>query len=191
VTVVCFTRGEASTLGVAELDLAIVRERELRDAAAMLGVESVALFDYLDGHLDRAPLDELAKVIDTHAAGADLVMVFDEDGITGHPDHRRATEAALTWAHAANVAVLAWTLPADIADTLNVELGVGLIGRPRDLIDIELSVNRTRQIRAAECHRSQADGNTVLWRRLEVQGDHESLRYLSRPSSSGVVSGEN
>lgn len=179
--VVCFTRGEASTLGASGVDLAVVRERELRDAATVLGVESVVLLDYRDGRLDQTPVRELVGHVDAHAAGADLVVAFDDNGVTGHPDHRRATEAAVAWAQTANVAVLAWTLPIDIADALNTELGVGFIGRPQALIDIELRVDRTLQRRAIECHHSQADGNNVLWRRLEMQRDDESLRYLSHP----------
>ncbi len=31
------------------------------------------------------------------------LLVFDPDGVTGHPDHRHATQAALTAAHAAGL----------------------------------------------------------------------------------------
>ena len=56
-------------------------------------------------------------MLGSYAGGADLVMVFDEDGITGHPDHRCGTEAPMAWAQATNMAVLTWTLPSKIANT--------------------------------------------------------------------------
>jgi LmbE family N-acetylglucosaminyl deacetylase len=37
----------------------------------------------------------------------DLLLVFDECGVTGHPDHVRATEAALDAARSAHLPVVA------------------------------------------------------------------------------------
>ena len=37
------------------------------------------------------------------------------DGVTGHPDHRRATEAALAFAAGKDLPVLGWALPASVA----------------------------------------------------------------------------
>src|SRR5664279_5751237 len=42
----------------------------------------------------------------TTQAGA--LLVFDEGGITGHPDHRQATAAALFAAEREDLTVLAW-----------------------------------------------------------------------------------
>jgi hypothetical protein len=41
-----------------------------------------------------------------------------------------------------------------------------------------VEVDRTRQLKAIACHRSQATDNPVLWRRLDLLGDRERLRYL-------------
>ena len=93
------------------------------------------------------PLDELAADVETMAGkvGADLLLVFDEGGVTGHPDHCRATEAAL--AGAPGLPVLAWTLPRRVADSLNAELGTTFIGRADEEVDVVLRTDRAGQHR--------------------------------------------
>ena len=182
VAVLCFTRGEASTLGSPSTALAAQRSSELTRAAAELGVGRLRLLEHPDGSLCSEPLDQLAAEVEAMAEEmvADLVVVFDEGGVTGHPDHRRATEAAL--AARGGLPVLAWAIPRHVADALNEEFGTGFVGRTDDEIDVVLRVDRTRQGRAIACHPSQCDDNPVLERRLTLLGDTESLRWLRRPT---------
>lgn len=70
VRVLCFTHGEASTLGVSSLPLAELRAEELRAAADVLGVEGVQLLAYADGCLADVGLDQLAGIVEDSAAGA-------------------------------------------------------------------------------------------------------------------------
>ena len=56
----CFTHGEATTIGGETGDLASVRAAELRIAAGVLGVDRVELLDYPDGHLAGTGVDQLA-----------------------------------------------------------------------------------------------------------------------------------
>jgi LmbE family N-acetylglucosaminyl deacetylase len=186
VSVLCFTRGEASTLGPGEHELAELRAEELRAAAAVLGVGRVALGNHGDGHLGEVPLEVLAGEIAGLIADdePDLLLVFDEEGITGHPDHRRATEAALACAGSAALPVLAWALPGEVAEQLNAELGTCFMGRDSAELDLVVDVDRTRQRAAISAHASQSTGNTVLWRRLELQGDREALRWLRPPPTT-------
>lgn len=181
-SVLCFTHGEASTLGMAAADLYEVRRGELSSAAAELGIGSVELLDHPDGCLTSVGLDHLAGTVAAVArrVAADLLVVFDEHGVTGHPDHARATEAALAVAPA--LPALAWTVPLQVADAVNAELGTRFVGRGAHEIDLVLTVDREAQWRAISCHASQSDGNTVLRRRLELSGDSESLRWLRRPA---------
>ena len=182
-SVVCFTRGEASTLGAQGADLGLVRARELSGAAHELGVSQVELLGYRDGQLADASMDELSQHV--HQAlqrvEADLVLVFDEGGITGHPDHRRATHAALVAARARDIPVLAWALAERVAHDLGREFGATFVGRRDDELDFLVTVNRTRQLLAISQHVSQAAENRVLARRLELQGSQEVLRWLSPP----------
>ena len=92
--VVTATRGERGRFGDAPESpgLEIVgrtREAELRNAATQLGVREVALLDYLDGDLDRAPAAEAAEKIAVHIRRIrpHVVCTFAPDGAYGHPDH--------------------------------------------------------------------------------------------------------
>jgi N-acetylglucosamine malate deacetylase 2 len=180
---VCFTHGEASTLRDRPGDLAAIRADELRRAATVLGVDRIELHDHPDGALTDIGLDTLTDQVlasTTHHHPSHL-LVFDHGGITGHPDHIRATEAALAAARIAHLPVLAWTLPDDVATLLNAEYGAAFVGRqPADLHEA-VSVNRTRQWQAIACHRSQSTDNPVLLRRLHLLGDTEYLRVLHQP----------
>lgn len=180
VSVLCFTHGEASTLHGVEGALGAIRARELTAAAHELGVTAVHLLDYPDSHLDEVALDELTDHVVRRAQelGADGILAFDTTGITGHPDHVRATQAAVTAAHVLGVDALGWTIPAAVAQALRTEVGADFVGRGPSDIDIVIRVDRVGQRRAVDCHPSQAVPGSALWRRLELAGDVESLRWL-------------
>jgi LmbE family N-acetylglucosaminyl deacetylase len=181
VDVLCLTRGEASTLGSGGgRDLAAERAQELEAAGEVLGVEDTCLLDWPDGELAEHRVVELGVPIAATAGdvGAQALLVFDDTGVTGHADHRRATEAALAVAEARRLPVHAWALPRQVADRLNAEFGTSFAGHPPTALDLEVAVDRQRQRRAVRCHASQATDNAVLWRRLELAGDTDHLRRL-------------
>lgn len=182
VSVLCFTRGEASTLRQSADELLAVRTAELEMAAAELDVAQVVLCGHPDGQLTDTPLAELAAEVSAleGRVAPDLLLVFDTGGVTGHPDHCRATEAALIGS--ADVPVLAWTIPQPVADALNAEFSTGFVGRGDHEIDLVIQVDREAQHRAIARHASQCTDNPVLWRRLELHGDHEAFRWLRLPS---------
>ena len=179
----CFTHGEASTLGTTDVELTVVRAAELAAAAEVLGIRSLQLLSYPDGALSEAPLEELCREVEASADldPIDCLLVFDEGGITGHPDHQRATAAALEASERLGIPVLAWCLPNSIAATLNDEFGAGFIGRQSREIDLEIEVDRRLQHQAISCHASQSTDNIVLWRRMALQGTVDSLRWLIAP----------
>lgn len=177
-SMLCFTQGESSTLGAEYVDLAILRRSELCAAADTLGIGDTTLLTYPDGRLAEVPLEELVDHILQRAAGVDALLVFDEGGVTGHPDHCRATDAALAAAEILDLPVLAWAIPQPIAQQLNTELGTSFVGRDQTELDLMIEVNRTRQLEAIACHGSQSTENPVLWRRLSLLGDGEWLRWL-------------
>ena len=180
VDLVSLTRGEASTLG-ASVDLAHARRRELLAAADELGIGEVHLFDHPDGHLSTVDLDVLAADIRPLAVGSDLLLVYDEGGVTGHPDHDHATAGAMVVAERLDLPVLAWTLDAHVAELLNEEFDGGFVGRPGRDIDLRLPVDRDRQRAAMNRHQSQLAGNLVPGRRIALSGDTEPLRLLRTP----------
>lgn len=183
VTVLCFTQGEASTLHGVEGDLRDVRAHELRAAADVLGIGRVELLGFPDGALADSPVEVLAGHVSRLATevGADGLLVFDAAGVTGHPDHVRATEAAVAAAGQLHLGVLGWTLPQDVSTRLADEFGVAFTGHPAEQIDVVLEVSRSHQRAAVGCHPSQAVPGSVLWRRLVLLDDREHLRWLRVP----------
>jgi len=183
VGVLCLTHGEASTLHGTPGDLRTLRAHELTTAAKALGVESVELLYHPDGALanvDPALLTHQVTVAITRWQ-ADGVVVFDADGVTGHPDHAAATRAVTRAGSRAGPAVLAWTLPESVASQLNSELGTAFTGRPDHGpagIDLAITVHRDRQLQAVHSHPSQAVPGSALWRRLELLGEMEYLAWL-------------
>jgi len=98
--VVCSaTRGDAGQIRDATVatrrTLGAVRERELRDACAILGVQRVCCLDYRDGTLndtDRSTLvADVGRIIED--VRPDVVITFGPDGAYGHPDHIAISEA--------------------------------------------------------------------------------------------------
>jgi LmbE family N-acetylglucosaminyl deacetylase len=185
--VICFTHGEASVLSAGLVDLAAVRAQELAAAAGVLGLTDADLLDYPDGHLAEVPVGVLAEEIRrlVRVTQAGTLLVFDEGGITGHPDHRQATAAALLAAERDDLTVLAWAVPIDVAVALNAEFGAAFLGRAAVDIDLSIEVDRHTQRAAISCHASQSTDNPVLWRRLELLGNVEQLRYLREAKTSG------
>lgn len=95
VELVCATRGAAGQTGplgtMVPEQLGVTREQELRNAAHVLGISDVTLFDYMDGKLPDISPGEIEepmfqKMKDTMP---DVVITFDTLGFTNHPDHVR------------------------------------------------------------------------------------------------------
>ncbi|HIE60728.1 MAG TPA: hypothetical protein EYQ02_03350, partial [Microbacterium sp.] len=91
VSLLCLTRGEHGPGGHKEhsTQLCDVRERELKNAARVLGIHDVALLDHEDGMLPwidggRLEADILSAV---RRFQPEVVVTFDRDGLYWHPDH--------------------------------------------------------------------------------------------------------
>jgi len=86
------TRGERGRIGGERPGPEVagpIRERELRCAAAELGVRNVHLLDYVDAELAQADAREASAKIAAHvrAIRPQVVVTFAADGCYGHPDH--------------------------------------------------------------------------------------------------------
>ena len=187
--VLCLTHGEASTLHEADAgpaDLHRVRAAELAEAARILGDLPVELLDEPDGAVSRSDLETLVDQVtgSVWAHGSDGILVFDLGGVTGHPDHEAATRVGLTAGRVLGLDVLAWTLPLPVAERLRAEFGAPFVGRTEQEVDLVVRVDRERQLAAARAHPSQAVPGSVLWRRLDLLGDREHLRWLHRTGRS-------
>jgi N-acetyl-1-D-myo-inositol-2-amino-2-deoxy-alpha-D-glucopyranoside deacetylase len=104
VRVLCFTRGDRGEISDPSLatreTLPDVREAELREACAILGLLLPIVLDYGDGRLAERDREELRDVVVTHlrAERPRVVLTFDRNGGYGHADHiaiHHATVAAV------------------------------------------------------------------------------------------------
>ena len=202
VTVICATRGEAGER-VADpetdhLPLGVVREQELRDAAAVLGVTAIELLNFADsgfdgplptGALCGIPIDVLAEELGHRLArlAPDVVLIL--DGGEGHRDHRHirlAVEAALDrHVNAArlvrsclsNSLMRRWIdeMQALRPDTVYLELDVdGLGTADSQLTAIDVAHLLAQREQAIACHRSQHspfDGLSAELRRAFLSTD--------------------
>jgi LmbE family N-acetylglucosaminyl deacetylase len=185
-------------------ELPRVRERELRQAASIIGFDALHLLGYRDRELADAPPDEIRRslVLIIRRERPQVVLTFDPNGFNVHPDHvaisRFVTEAIGAaadprWHADAGgphvVTRLLWTPP--VAPWDAAARG-GTDGAPG--IDFVLDVSQWRDRRAAalRAHRTQhlsidryffnrPDLNTILDR--EFWRHAWGPRLQSRPSA--------
>jgi N-acetylglucosamine malate deacetylase 2 len=188
VAVLCLTLGEASTLGAGTPGLAARREAEFAAACDALGARRRWLRTHPDGALASVPLTDLVAEVEQVLAQHDpeVVLVFHPDGITSHPDHRRATEAAR--AAVARVAVssvrpqvLAWYVPATVGRELDARFGTRFDPVEPEPADLVVTVDRAAQEAALICHRSQEASLALVRHRNRLLGDREHVRPLPPP----------
>jgi len=176
VRVLCFTHGEASTLGPSE-GLGDVRRHELFAAAQVLGIAQVTLLDLPDGSLDSVPDEELESHVHRwlHNDVAAL-LVMEPQGVTGHPDHRAVSRAAERVADTRGLPVVEWGIDPRSVSRLQAEHGVRFesIGDGPDVYDVP--VDRVAQIAAIHSHTSQSDDHPVVCRLVALNGERERIR---------------
>ena len=182
VTVLCGTRGEMGERTpdpeTDHLDLAEVRERELRAAAAVLGVSGVEVLDHADSGFDGAmpagalcalPVGQLVAELDAAFDRLDPTEVLILDGSDGHRDHvhvrdavevvlRRRPAVGLTQSSLANSLMRRWVEEMRVRrpDTAYLDIDLDALGRPDAELDvIDTSAQLATRERAMACHRSQ------------------------------------
>ena len=174
--VCCATRGEAGGAGP---DVGRVRERELREAATLLGVAEVDLLSFVDSDMSGPAGPETLVGADVAAVTAavraslerfrpDVVVTLDASD--GHRDHARVRDATL--AAAADLAVprvyLA-CLPRSLMrrwcdhmashrpDMAHLDADVACLGTPDEELTtrIDVAAHREQRERAMRVHASQ------------------------------------
>lgn len=102
VRVVCLTRGEGGPDGGhTREELGRVREAEMRQSCAALGVDEIVFLDHIDplaeGYRVYAPdisVEELAEQLRPHFSDCDLVVTHGSSGEYWHPAHLLVHDAA-------------------------------------------------------------------------------------------------
>jgi N-acetyl-1-D-myo-inositol-2-amino-2-deoxy-alpha-D-glucopyranoside deacetylase len=182
VSLICATHGEYAA-DVRDENLYTRRAQELDEAAAVLGLAEVVLFDYGDGFLPWVdPIEFDARLIsEIRRLQPDVVVTFGEDGLYWHPDHCticRRTTAAVAALGADAPALYYVTMPPGMMRRLIDEFPPragdgGLLGViDADAFGVEAAAPTlvvdvadwaVRKLTALKCHRSQI-GTGVLGR---------------------------
>jgi LmbE family N-acetylglucosaminyl deacetylase len=140
VVLLCASHGESGSISdpalVPDGNLGRVRVDELRDAAGVLGLAEVLVFDHPDGQLRWDDVPELhAEIVMTVTRiRPDVVITFDEDGLYWHLDHVGIHERTTTAIRAfgADAPPLYYvTMPKGVMHEL-VEAALGMRGAPAD-----------------------------------------------------------
>lgn len=215
VRLVCATAGELGTDDPGERGGSTFgrrRRTELAASLAELGVRDVHVLGLPDGGCETADHATMERVVEDHigAIGADAVVTFGPDGITGHPDHRAVSAWATSAAIASGAEVLYAAMTHDFAERCRVlhdRLGLFDLrdgGRPatiaRSSIALQCSLDDgelQRKRRALRCHASQTEqlaelvGEDVyrVWWRDEVFR-HPTVAELTAASSGSAIRGE-
>jgi LmbE family N-acetylglucosaminyl deacetylase len=171
IVLVTATLGERGKCGdppvCAPDDIGITRERELREAARIIGFDRLYLLGFVDRELGSAPPDKVRRSLVEifRRERPDVVLTFDPNGFNEHPDHvaiSRFTSEAISaaadprWHPEAgdphDVTRLLWTPtvpPWEAAGLPRIEDAPGA-----DYV-IDVSPWRDRRIAALRAHRTQ------------------------------------
>jgi len=165
------TRGERGKAGDPPIcepdDLPACRERELREAARIIGFDELHILDYRDRELAEAPPDDIRRSLVSviRRVRPSVVATFDPNGFNRHPDHvaisRFASDAITAsadprWNPAAGephvVPRLVWTPPiaaweAGAVDRIEERGGADFV--------LDVSSWRDRRRAALKAHRTQ------------------------------------
>lgn len=184
------TRGEAGRYGDGSdhpgpEELGRIRERELRAAAAELGVHGVELLGYPDGEVDRAdPGEAVGRIAERlERVRPQVVLTFDPFGAYGHPDHiavsQLATAAVTVAGSVSKLYYMAWNearwgaYQAAFKELVSVVDGVKRRVRPWPDWAVTTRIDTSGQWktvwRAVRCHRSQI---AVYGRLAELDEEH-------------------
>jgi LmbE family N-acetylglucosaminyl deacetylase len=181
VVLVCASRGEHGAGPDHAVDegtaLGLLRTRELHEAARVLGIADVLVFDHPDGELRWADVPELhgELVSVIRAERPDAVLTFDNDGLYWHADHigvHERTDAAVRslgaqapplyyvtfdpamMSEVAGVAAArGWTPPAD--GLWSLDPGAFGLAAPPPSFSVDVGPWVPRKLEAIACYRSQ------------------------------------
>ena len=177
--VLCATRGEAGESRVDADDVAALRERELKAAAAILGVGVVRLLDHVDSGLTGDPAPGTLAVAELSRIAAEVAAVIDElrpdvvvtlDASDGHRDHMVVRDATLSAVDAAAhrpAATYLWCLARSSmarwarhtsGDRADAYLALGELGTPDEDVTtvIDVAAHLPTRWAAIRAHASQA-----------------------------------
>jgi len=183
VVVVTATRGEAGQGDPDPKRNGQRRERELREAVAVLGVKALQVLGYPDGRLAQVPRPLLVRrVLDSiQAWAAGVVLTFGPDGISGHADHVTIGEVTREAVMSVEAKVGLFQVVPSPATRQCCRRGAGAFDAT-GLTAVDITAYRVLKVRAMQCHRSQpqpflGEPETIAGQLI----DHEYFRLAWPP----------
>jgi len=165
------------------------RAGEIACACATLGIEPPRLLSYADGHLAEANPESLIEQVlaAISETGAQVLLSFGSDGLSGHPDHIAVgASASEAYRRAKRVAALyTMAVPNSLADVLGMR---HLHAVPDEEIALAVDVTAAwgEKQAAIRCHASQWSTSPMLTAPAEQQrrffGFEHFARAAARPS---------
>lgn len=189
---ICATRGEAGqSAGLAETRQALsaLRSEELRCSAATLGVSDLVLLDYPDGGAESWDMAALVRELTTHirCIAPDVVVTFDDQGITRHPDHmavhravRLALEAAADRLGVRRLFYQVITCPEEASPE-----GPTYACVSPEAVDVTVDIRAVEPVKRAAlaCHRTQAADTS--WMLSQPEGSLAAEHYILAWDAAG------
>lgn len=187
-----FTRGDkgANNPSLSPHDLAVIREREQRAAAKVVGVEEIAFLDYRDGELiptleaRKDVVRLIRRVRPQILVTCDPINFYSRSNYLNHPDHRNAGQIVLdAYFPAAGSPMFFPELLAEGLQPHSVEeIWISLAANPNTVIDVT-STWQTKVTALLE-HKSQIGDPLALEERMKnrraADSTEENPRYEER-----------
>lgn len=100
VQIITATTGQAGMTGeygdITPEELGKIREAEHGKAAQILGISQIRYLDMMDGEVNKTSVEDLVKKLVPllNEINPDVVITFEKNGISNHPDHKHISKAA-------------------------------------------------------------------------------------------------
>jgi LmbE family N-acetylglucosaminyl deacetylase len=163
ITLICATLGEMGIPDLEPAQAAIIREKELKEAASVLGLHKVQFMRYPDGSLPNADPEQVVSQLMNamRRLRPNAVITFGPDGISGHPDHvaisrlvTTAFDRSIPESFVPLSAKLFYITPSEATlQGCGVLPSQELAGGP--VASIDISNYRLSKVRAMQCYESQ------------------------------------
>jgi LmbE family N-acetylglucosaminyl deacetylase len=178
---VCCTSGDAGgeDPDADPLELAAVREREQRAAAAIIGYAGVSFLHMPDGALvnDLALREQLVREIRTFKPSAvltsDPTVIFHDDGGVNHTDHREAGLAAVDAVYPAARNPMAFPAMTRSGLAAHRVPRIYLFWPNRPTVRVDITATLDRKIAALQAHASQMKEPEKLAERIRTWAAEE------------------
>ncbi len=163
VYIICATRGDAGEnhSGQEEIDIAAMREQEMRRSADTLGAEEVFFLDYKDGTLSNNKYHAIAQDIQSiiDPIKPEILLTYENRGVSGHLDHVAMSLITHYVFHKVDYTkkLLSYTILKDQTDQLRDYFIYVPHGYNRDAIDLIVDISSVweQKRKALYEHKSQ------------------------------------